>query len=366
MDNISSTATPNLTQQSHKQGMDVMSKLLPIAIAIVVTNGLVFVLFYKRKDLRNSSNILLLGLAVCDFITGAVNIPYFIVFTFQVVGFKDFAHWMFILHTFTAISAAYHILAITAEKYLAIIRPLKHFLVTKTTVFKVLAGIWMVSCCLGVIPSVWREANSGIWLVIYSATCLVIVFLVPYVFMVHAYTVMFKAVSERKRPSQHRDRIRLQKKDSTDRKCILVFGIMAVIYLFCWLPYFTMMLVINVNVYINVDNNTAVDKASETIAITRYITSVINPLLYTFFKRDFWMAVCSFFVSKKESGFPQKTNLTLTCFSPTYSRTIRSPRCINGNQVTHLSEPAVSPCIESEENEGTEPEQFIVSLVSSV
>ena len=107
-----------------------MYRLLPIAIAIIVSNGLVFYLFYKRKSLRNSSNYLLLGLAVCDFLTGAVSIPYFIIFNFNVVPsrmFDQFAFWMFALHTFMAVSAAYHILVITAEKYLAILQPLRLF-----------------------------------------------------------------------------------------------------------------------------------------------------------------------------------------------------------------------------------------------
>ena len=155
--NNSSNSTAAILRQEANLGMQQMSKLLPIAIAIVVTNGLVFIFFYKQKGLRNLSNILLLGLAVCDFLTGAVNIPYFIVFSFEVVPrtssmIKDFAYWMFILQTLMAISAAYHILVITAEKYLAIIQPLKHYLVTKKTVFKVLAGIGVVSALIATVP----------------------------------------------------------------------------------------------------------------------------------------------------------------------------------------------------------------------
>ena len=204
-----------------------------------------------------------------------------------------------------AISAAYHILVITAEKYLAIIQPLKHYLVTKKAVFKVLAAIWLVSALIATIPFAWREAKSPLYLVIYSATCLVIVFLVPYVFMLYAYTVMFKAVSGRMIPSRYRDRVRTKKKNKTDRKCILVFGTMAVIYLCCWLPYFTIMLIYNIKVYIKSYDFTAIDKASEPITITRYITSAINPLLYTFFKRDFWMALRSVFGVKEASPFRQ-------------------------------------------------------------
>ena len=38
-----------------------------------------------------------------------------------------------------------YILTVIAEKYFAIIRPLRHFLMTRNTIFKILAGIWIVS-----------------------------------------------------------------------------------------------------------------------------------------------------------------------------------------------------------------------------
>ena len=341
-----------------------MSKVLPIAIAITLTNGLVFVLFYKRKSLRTSSNFFLLGLSVCDFITGAVNIPYFIIFSFQVVPltspmYKDFAYWLYILHLLMSVSAAHHILVITAEKYLAITKPLKHHLVSKKTVFKVLAGIWIVAGFIAMIQFAWRKATSKLWGVIHSASCLVIVFLFPYVFMVYAYTVMFKAVSGRKRPSRQ-DRRRLQKKNNNDRKCIVVFASMAAIYLCCWLPYFTITLIINVKVYNKSFDFTAIDKAVEPIAIIRYLTSAVNPLLYTFFKRDFWLALSSLFVKKRKSNFASKRMLTLRSFSLTYislkhrRRTIKrtiSPDNSKGTRLSVTTE--LSPNMGSEENEET-------------
>ncbi|XP_073250689.1 uncharacterized protein [Porites lutea] len=197
--NNSASAAFKLQNQVENQGLRQMIKVLPIAIAIIVTNGLVFFLFYKRKSLRIKSNYLLLGLAVCDFLTGAVNIPYFIIFFFSAVPsrmFDQFAFWFYALHTLTAVSAAYHILVITAEKFLAIAQPLRHHIVTKKAVFKVLAGIWFISAFIAIIPLFWRNAKSkSLALIIHSSFCLALVFLVPYVFMVYAYTVMFKVVT---------------------------------------------------------------------------------------------------------------------------------------------------------------------------
>lgn len=378
MNNTSSTEL-NLPGQQPNLGKEYMAKLLPIAIAITLTNGLVFVMFYRRKNLRNSSNYLLLGLAVCDFLTGALNIPYFIIFSFQVVPrtspiYKDFAIWMYILHTLMSVSAAYHILVITAEKYLAIVQPLRHHLVTKKTVFKVLAGVWAVSGFIATIPYAWQglEYHSQfLWYIIHSTACLVIVFLVPYVFMVYAYTVMFKAVSGRTRPSRHR--LRSQKKNNNDRKCILVFATMATVYLCCWCPYFTLMLTVNVVTH---NNSTAVSvafsKVLEVFVIVRYLTSVTNPLLYAFFKRDFWLALRSFTV-RRRSRFAERRTWTLRSFSLGFSsaksrsRSIQdSTRSVDSTKSTRLSLTAGGNLnMEFEGNEQINSGEF-VAFMSSV
>ena len=127
--------------------------------------------------------------------------------------------------------------------------------------------------------------------------------------MVYAYMVMFKAVSGRKRPSQHGHKQRLQKKNKTDRKCIFVFALMAAIYLCCWLPYFTLMLIINIKIYTKSNDLVAIEKAAYAFAVIRYITSATNPLLYTFFKRDFWIALHGTSV-RRNSNFSENNTLT--------------------------------------------------------
>ena len=292
-----SNSTPMFLQQQTNEGVKTLSKLLPIAIAIVLTNGLVFVLFHRNRRLRTSSNYTLLSLAICDFFTGVINIPYFIVFNFDVVPLailNEFLYWMYALHILTAVSGAYHILVITAVKYLATVRPLTHYLVTKKMVLKILLGVWIVSAVFAVIPVIWNESHSPLrWLgyITHATFCLIFVFFVPYVFMIYAFMVMFRAISNRQRPSLvQKDSSRAQKKNINDRKCILVFATMATIFACCWLPYFTIMLALCVNVYLDTDSM-GLRKVIEAFSVIRYTTSITNPLLYTFFKRDFWLAL---------------------------------------------------------------------------
>ena len=299
-----STMFQNKTQQQqYNSGLQEMSKLLPIAIAITLTNGLVLFMFYRKKSLRTASNYLLLSLAVCDFLTGTINIPYYIIFSFSVVRVQAFGYWMFILHTLIAISAGYHILMITAQRYFAIIKPLSHQLVTKTPVCKISLGIWLISSGLALVPLTWRTLPSAnTYFVAHAASCLLMVFFVPYSFMVYAYRVMFRAISKRKIPglsNQDSTTQRVQKKKIKDRKCILIFAIMAAVYAICWLPYFTLMLIFDIRKYLMMDSLTSIDNAIEVFVIIRYMTSIANPLLYTFFKRDFWLALKTLLITRQ-------------------------------------------------------------------
>lgn len=125
-----SNVTSKLPQQQSDDGVKALSKLLPIAIAIVVANGLVFALFYRCPRLRTSSNYVLLSLAICDFSTGAFAIPYFIAYNFEIFP-KGMHYGSYASHTLLAVSGSYHILVVTALKYLAAVSPLKHYVVTK-------------------------------------------------------------------------------------------------------------------------------------------------------------------------------------------------------------------------------------------
>lgn len=117
-----------------------LAEVLPIAVVIVLVNSLVFYLFLKHKRLRTPTNLLLFSLAVCDFLTGFIGIPLFIVVVMQVVDPPVSDHlgaFIIIFSNGTAITTAYHILAITFERYFSILRPFIHRQLTKTSMLKV-------------------------------------------------------------------------------------------------------------------------------------------------------------------------------------------------------------------------------------
>ena len=290
--NSTSTSLGNLRVNDDSFGIGVLAKLLPITVAVTFTNGLVLVMFYKRKSLHTASNYLLLSLASSDFLTGTVCIPFFIAFSFDgIIPYNSLAaHLMYVIQTLLAISGSYHILLITGDMHFAIANPLRHQSLAKSIGWKLSFGVWIISAAFSTVSFAWWKDTSPIYNIAYSASFLLIVFIVPYISMIYAYVKMFIAISKRKIPGQEhtsQKKSRFRKKQGDKKKCILLFATMAVTHAVCWMPYFTVMLIYSVTLLVPISDTKPIDKVAELFAIIRFLASFINPLLYTFFKRDF-------------------------------------------------------------------------------
>ena len=300
--NTNSSSSSNITTgrvveqalQGVKPAYQVISEVLPIAVVIVLVNSVVFYLFAKRKRLRTPTNCLLLSLAVCDFMTGFIAIPLFVAVVVRVVkppASVHFGFFIFIFNNALAISAAYHILAITLERYFSIMKPFVHRLLTKKSMFKVALVVWLVSAVISFLPYAWsskRRTDPVIYFKIqfgYVVFCLTFVFLVPCILIVVSQFLMFKVISKRGRCVM-RD-ASSQRKARQDKKCLIIFALMAMIYLACWLPWFVLSLFFSLWFPRSKETNDVLNNLSQVFGIFRFITSVVNPILYTFFKRDF-------------------------------------------------------------------------------
>ena len=270
----------------------VIGEVLPIAVVIVLVNSLVFYLFIKRRRLRTPTNCLLLSLAACDFMTGFIGIPLFITLVVKPPDSDHFGQIVVIFNNAMAVSAAYHILAITLERYFSIKKPFAHRQLTKKSMFKVALFVWFVSAVIAFVPYAWssmktkdpvgyKKTTFG-----YVVFCLTFVFLVPCILIVVSQFVMFKTIA-------HRGGLALtsrdasQRKERNERKCLIIFALMAIIYLTCWLPWFVLSLYFSFWFQLSRETYVVLDNLSQVFAIFRFITSVVNPVLYTFFKRDF-------------------------------------------------------------------------------
>lgn len=275
-------------------GYELLYEVLPFAIIIIIVNGTVFFLFMKSKRLRSPSNCLLLSLAVCDFTNGFVCIPLFLVVALRVMPNPHIGSFNYLLNNCVAMSAAYHILAITLERYYSIKKPFVHRQLTKKAMLKVALLVWVVALIIGFMPYAWdslRITDLVSFMKVkvgYVAFCLTFVFLIPCVLIVTSQTIMFKFIARSGRQGLTATKA-AQRKAKNDKKCLIIFALMAIIYVVCWLPWFILYLYVSFW-FVSGETLVELQKISRWVVIFRYTTSVVNPLLYTFFKRDFLVA----------------------------------------------------------------------------
>ena len=146
---------------------------------------------------------------------------------------------------------------------------------------------------------------------------------------------MFRTISNRQRSSLVQKNIPQNKKKSqSDRKCILVFAAMAIIFTCSWLPYFTIKLLLGMRIQVLLN-------VMEAVVIIRYITSFAKPLLYTFFKRDFLSSLRNLLQNRENVSLSaQKNSNTL----------LRSRSSVNNSKLASLESKRQGSRINREKN----------------
>lgn len=287
----------------------VIAQLLPIAVLIVVVNGVVFLLFAKEKRLRTPTNYLLFSLAVCDFMTGLINVPLTIIVLMKVMAPPPgliLGFFLVVLHNLVVVLVVYHIFAITAERYYSVVFPFRHRLqMTKKSSLKIVGIIWLAAIIISFLPVTWfrmflYSPENGILTVTLKIQtghvifCIVFVFLLPYVFIVYSQINMFRKIKEgtpnfSAGTGERRDSS-VYRKAQDNKRCVIIFSLMAFVYGICWFPWYTISLFYNLWFPLNEVTNIIMLEFSHAFLVIRYLTSIVNPLLYTFVKTDFHKA----------------------------------------------------------------------------
>ena len=302
MENI----TNPTSEDNSSSKRQVIAELLPIAALIVVVNSVVFLLFTKEKRLRKSpTNYLLFSLAVCDFMTGIINIPLSVVVMAELFPpphevFLGF--FVVVLNNMVVVLVVYHIFAVTVERYLSIACPLRHRQMTKKSSMKIIVVIWMAAILIAFLPFVWfrtflnsKKASIDMALKIQTGHiifCIVFVFLLPYVFIIYSQFVMFRTIrrgtlnvgGSRRESAIHGGIV------INIKRCLIIFALMAFVNVVCWFPWYVLSIFHNLWFAISEKANTVLLQCSHAFLIIRYLASIINPILYTFFKKDFYEA----------------------------------------------------------------------------
>ena len=136
-----------------------------LALFVILGNIVIIAAFYRYAQLRTPSNLLLLGLSVCDLLVGLITQPVFTAEVALVAANSDFACqlkdlYVIFLFSFSS-SSVVHVCLISVERSLAIMFPFKHeHLLTTKRVSVLVVVFWIFWALLTV--STRRNHGGGV------------------------------------------------------------------------------------------------------------------------------------------------------------------------------------------------------------
>lgn len=282
--------------------------LVLMAAFIVIINCLVVFLVWKKKVLRSPANICLTSLACLDFLSGSCAIPLVIACT---VLEADYVHVgprclsMDLISRMLSISAILHLLAIAVERYVVIVRhvsPDDFFSLKKYIV--VVSAVWLIPSCASLIQLSWVEVKDGVpqllfvsqTEIIYDIVCIFGFVCVPLLIIIVAYVKVFCVLRRHSKEIEKQAMLfvsysRQQRHKLKEKRATLIYASMIGFYIIGWFPYFLISLSIDLDAGQMVA--TIPNWVNHAFLFCRFSSSLVDPILYTFFKQDFKEAICS-------------------------------------------------------------------------
>ena len=272
----------------YKQGYHTF--LVVLAIFIIIHNSFVLFLYIKKRALRTPANILLASTACSDILTGTLVIPLLIcsAVTFN-RGFDALYFTSNVISDFVTLVIVLNLLLVTTERYISLCHPYLHPVIAKKSVIRwIVIFTWILSSIIAIIPLSWDYAvirgeniDTSSEYQVYSLFTLLGIFFLPTTIMICCLTAMFMVIKKFVKQDRQRG-VPKGKGIRSQGKAIFVFLFMFLNMFFCWSPLMCIRLVMDTN-----PDFAPNSKTLETLFALRCTSSLINPAIYVWCKKDF-------------------------------------------------------------------------------
>ncbi|XP_038044873.1 galanin receptor 2a-like [Patiria miniata] len=279
-------------------------------------NTLVIVVFVRVGRLRTLTNYFIISLAAADLITAITVIPSF----FPVEGLPDDARGVIYcrlvasdVFMWTALKASvFNLIAVTLERYLAVVYPLRHKRLFSPTKAKISVALtWVIAVVLNFFGPLVQDVQDGKCVVVWHSDALrisvgVSVFLVTYlipvlVMLVTYIRILAKIRTQTRAASQTAHRAHSQNRlvayHAARRGVVETLFIVVLAFAVCWTPDQMMFLAQNAGHFDY--EGSAIYPYFLLLALTN---SCLNPVIYSIKNRSFRKSIKLAFRRKHRVG----------------------------------------------------------------
>ncbi|KAM9496681.1 trace amine-associated receptor 13c-like [Clarias gariepinus] len=266
-----------------------------VVLLTLCGNLLVIISVIHFKQLHTPSNMLILSLAVSDFLLGAFVMLPMLIWSLEscwIFG-KDYCIVFLLIARFLGIFATYVVTLIAVDRYLALSSP---FFYTHTVSVRKMCIVVYLNWCVCVVYMVGLISFNGTFTTsvmcpgvcfyffkkFWTAIDLVILFIFPVSVIIILYTLVFVIAKKHAtaiRELNNHTRPKTQKITShsmkSERKAAKVLGILVSVFLLCLLPYYIYSLLGDV---IELQG-----KIIHGLVFLCYLNCTINPVIYALF-----------------------------------------------------------------------------------
>ena len=265
--------------------------VLVMGFLIMCLNLTVFIFIKTSRILKqNAGNFILMGISLVDLLTG-FHAVFSVIPTYYSIAvgtcdnhlFKGYNNAVYLLGKICLLGSIGHLLLLAGERMIGLFRPIRSkFIVTKKSVIAVTLVVWLVSICLPLLELTYQDSvDREFYQKIHVMFTIIGFWIFPTVMLCVQYVAMLMLIYKFQR-SRIRAGIHL-KGVLLKYKAFFIYMAMFISFLASCSPHFAIRII---------DAFTDGFKGISTnllgvIVILRYIPSLVNPIMYAFFKKDF-------------------------------------------------------------------------------
>ena len=257
-----------------------------LSVLVVLANVTICFLVIANKSLRTYTNGFLVSLAISDILLGGVLFPVLLTIPESIAS-------GYLISVVLLSGVASHC-CITFDRFIAVRHPFSYSYLIEKYFAKVLLTAWIVAVAFSLIPLCW-DTNSQLTVhKVYIFVEIVVFIFIPYLLMFIAYCLIFGTLREHFKLLREMaisiSRREQAQRLSSEAKVAKVCLILIATFVLCWLP------IIYMTSAMAVGKPEIVPVLLPTVSkFTLALSSLINPILYSFKKEDFRSAVKKIF-----------------------------------------------------------------------
>ena len=255
-----------------------------LAVISAILNTIVCVTIWTSKKLWTFTNCILASLSISDLLVALIFVPVYIAEHY--INITVSGHFI----AYILLASVFNLSAVTYERYIAITRPLEYrVIVTRRKVSSLLCFAWVFPLFISLIPLAWDADEKTVYHQVYLILVVVLFIMVPSCSVVWVYICFMRIVRQFNNRSHARasagnrcGRYHAGKEEKVAR----VFGVIFAVFLLCWIP------IIFLNFCVAFDWFYLITVQMTYISFyALLLNTIINPLIYSFYKKDFSVAL---------------------------------------------------------------------------